>query len=339
MKRLMILSGMIALLAFIGCDDKALQEEPGLTDAEVKLCLTCDAFQEKSILPAGQTLAIATYDISGTGPGGATLTLSGEEENESHTFNLGHLAIGVWHLEATARNAEGTSLAQGSADVVFTSKTKVAELPLNRMTGAGNLSVRVTWAKDQVNKADFQLAATLRNQAGETIAINPTVQEGEATIVRNGLPSGSYVLALELLTDGAHASGATSAIRIVDGALSSGEVALEIGDRSNVFSLTIHNDTSLPIQATVRCVPEVVTAQTSQVTLTAEPTNLETLGLQAGDLSYQWFHEGTLSAGANTASLLLKDKKPGSHRYDVVVTSTKPGSIGSVSVTVHYPVD
>ncbi|MDD7201139.1 MAG: hypothetical protein SPF89_03695 [Sphaerochaetaceae bacterium] len=335
----MILYGMIALLALIGCDDKALRTEPEQTEAEVKLCLSCDAFQEKSILPAGQTLAIATYDISATGPGGATLTLSGEEENGSHTINLGHLAIGGWHLEATARNAEGTALAQGSTDVVFTSKTKVAELPLNRMAGAGNLSVRVTWAKDQVNKADFQLVATLKNQEGGTIAITPEVKEGEATITKDGLPSGSYVLALELLTEGTHASGATSAIRIVDGALSGGEIALEIGDRSNVFSLTIKNDTSLPILAKVRSAPEVVTAQSPQVTLTAEPTNLASLGLRKEDLSYQWYHEGTLIAGANTASLLLKDKKLGSHRYDVVITSGKPGSIGSVSVTVNYPVD
>ena len=145
------------------------------------------------------------------------------------------------------------------------------------------------------------------------------------------------MLTLELLSENIHVSGATTAIRIIDGALSRGTIELKIGDRSQSFGLVIHNDTSLPIQATVTCNPQEVTASTPQVTLTAKATNLAALGLSEESLSYQWYHEGTLIEEADTSSLTLTDKKPGSHRYDVVIKSAKPGSIGSVTVTVIYP--
>ncbi len=336
MKRLMILFGMLATLAFIGCNDQITRKGGNVTESEVKIALSCKEFQEKSILPTGQSLSISSYVVTGSGPKTESFSLT-FDENATHTFNLGHLTIGSWHIEATAKNAEGTSLAQGEADVVFTPSTKETTLTLDTLTGEGNLSLSISWPTDQVDAESYELKATLLDQNGTSVAITPDVEEGSATITKEGLASGSYVLCLELLTQDAHVSGATTAVRIVDNATSSGEIALAIGDRTNEYSLVIKNETSLPIQATVTSDPSEISAETSKITLTATPTNLADLGLQESDLSYQWYHEGCAIEDATGKVLEITEKKLGSHRYDVVITSSKPGSIGSVTVTVNTP--
>ena len=160
----MMLFGMLAVLAFIGCDDKFTGGQSGLTEHVVRLAVSCDAFQEKSILPSGQTLAIASYDISGTGPEGASFSLEGQAENEHHSFNLGYLAIGSWHLSAVARNAEGSAIARGEADIFLSRKSTNATLVLDSLVGKGNLEVHVSWAKDQVKQEDCTLIAKTKKE-------------------------------------------------------------------------------------------------------------------------------------------------------------------------------
>lgn len=323
-------------LAYMGCNDSGLGDQSRTTDP-VTLSLSSGDFQ-KDVLPKGQSLEIATYDVTGTGPDGESLSLSDVADNESHSVDLGRLAIGGWEFSAQGKNAEGTVLATGSTTCYLAPSSKTCTLVLDQFPGSGSLSVSLSWSKAQVDQSHASVKATLTGQDGTVHTLSQSLSEGGALLTAEDLPSGSYILSAELLSDGSHVSGATSAVRIVSGGKSEGSVALVVGDRSNTFTLKVENNTSLPIQGSVTCTPETPTSDTESVTLTFTPTNLDKLGLKASELTYAWYHEGVRIEDATSSSLTLTDKKLGIHRYDVVVSSSKKGSIGSATVQVSIPV-
>ncbi len=325
MKRLCIIPFVLLLLC-TSCDDSKRAH----TDLIVRF--TCEKFamQQRSLLPADEAMTIAEYRIFGNGPNSETVDVKGS----SSTVTLGQLLMGKWSLTAQALNSGGAILAQGKLDTMLSSATSTATITLTELVGEGTLSVSYSWNLEQV-ASDVRLELVLTNQQGETVPISDPIldkEKGTATLSAS-LPSGSYMLCSTLFSQDVLVSGSAEAVRIIPGTTTTGALEMKMGDRSSIFSMTVTNDTMMPIGGTVKCTPTVPTVGES-VTLTFSPSNLQ--GVEASELTACWYCEGVPVVGDGFSFTSVP--KAGSHRYDVIVSHAKLGSLGSTTILVNMPI-
>lgn len=326
MKRLLLIP-LIALLLFTSCE-----ESRGGTHADLVVRFACDDFDtfERSLLPSTEAMTIASYQITGTGPNSQTVDVTGT----TSTVTLGQLLMGKWSLTAQALNSKGAVLAQGKLDTLLSSVTKTATINLTELVDEGTLAVTYSWALDQV-ASDANLVLSLLDQQGKTVTISqPTINKAAGTATFSAsLPSGSYTLISKLSSQNVVVSGSVEAVRIVAGTPTSGTLEMKIGDRSTIFSMTVINDTMMPIEGTVACNP-VSPIAGQNVTLTFTPTNLQ--GIDAKSLTTSWYCEGEPVVGDGFS--YTSTPKAGSHRYDVIVSHSKLGSLGSTTILIDMPI-
>ena len=325
MKRLFLVP-LIALLLLTSCDDSKAAH----TDLVVRFACEKFAMQERSLLPTDEAIAIAQYRIFGCGPNSETVDVTGS----SSTVTLGQLLMGKWTLTAQALNSEGAILAQGTLTTMLSSVTSTATITLTELVGEGTLSVAYSWSLEQVAD-DVRLELSLTDQQGESVAIDDPIlktEEGTATFSAS-LPSGSYMLCSKLFSQDALVSGSAEAVRIIPSTPTTGELVMKMGDRSSIFSMTVINDTMMPIGGSVKCTPMVPTVGAS-VTLTFTPSNLQ--GVETKDLTASWFCEGERVVGEGFSYTSIP--KAGSHRYDIIVSHAKLGSLGSTTILVNMPI-
>lgn len=328
-----LLSSILAALMFTGCSDPSANER-GTT---LRLLFDCPEFSDtpkggRSLNPPAGAMKIKEYIVSGTGPGESSF---GPLTSADGELRLDGLLQGRWNLTAEAISETGAVLAKGTAIVFLSSVTNTATIILDRLPGTGTLTVTYNWDPVQV-KEDVELELQLIDQSGNptTIALPALDRIRGAASVTQTLAAGSYTLHSRLKTQGVIVSGAVEAIRIVDSSISSGEIQLIIGDRGNGFQITVVNDTMLPLQGTVTCSPATPGPNTS-VTLTFVPAALPT-GTLPSEIRASWYCEGTLIQGAAGFSYLCTPR-PGVHRYDIVVSHDKLGSIGNATIMVDMP--
>lgn len=336
----MVMLGIVALLASIlaalmlaGCSEPTAQER----GATLSLVFDCPEFAEvtlgeRSLKPPAEAMKIKEYTVSGAGPGESSF---GPLTSTNGELRLDGLLQGRWRLTAEARSETGAVLANGTATAFLSAATNTTIIILDRLPGTGTLTVSYSWNPTQV-KEDVELELQLTDQSGNptTIAF-PTLDRINGTaMVTQTLAAGSYTLHSRLKTQGMIVSGAVEAVRIIDSSVSSGEIQLVVGDRGNGFQITVVNDTLLPLQGTVTCSPTIPGPNTS-VTLTFVPATLPA-GVLPAEISASWYCEGSLIADATGFSYLCTPR-PGIHRYDVVVSHERLGSIGNATIMVDMP--
>ncbi len=317
---------LIALLLLTSCDDSKATH----TDLVVRFACEKYSMQERSLLPTPDAMTIAAYRIFGNGPNSQTVDVTGN----TSTVTLGQLLMGKWSLTAQALNSSGAILAQGTLDTMLSSVTSTATINLTELVGEGTLSVSYSWNLDQV-ASDVRLEVSVTNQQGESVSIaTPTVNAESGTAsLGSSLPSGSYMLCSKLYSQNVLVSGSAEAVRIIPETTTTGELEMKIGDRSTIFTMTVTNDTMMPIGGTVGCTPSSPTAGES-VTLTFTPSNLQ--GVETAELTATWYCEGALVAGDGFSYTSVP--KAGSHRYDIIVSHPKLGSLGSTTILVNMPI-
>ncbi|MFA6775710.1 MAG: hypothetical protein WCR76_05530 [Sphaerochaetaceae bacterium] len=330
---LLLLTAVVTL--GLGCKNEA--GNPNEQSIDAILRIECNRFteREKNIGPSDSELQIASYHVTGSGPAVSTPL---DITTESSPVSLGKIAIGYWNITVEAKNKNGKILTKGVKRQLFSPHTTSTTLELEALHGEGTLSMSFSWPTDQVS-ADASLVFTLTGQDGNAVAIVPneiTRKESGSASLEKRLIAGSYILSVQLFSDTVPVAGSTIAIRIIDGTISSGAVTLIVGDMDNAFSLSVKNNTSLPVQGTIACAPTIPDAD-EPFTLTFTPTNLAQAGLALQELTYQWYCEGAVINDAKSSILTVSQPLGGIHRYDLIVSSGKLGSVGSVSVSVNIP--
>jgi hypothetical protein len=325
---LFLLILLLALSLFTGCEDQGLQK------GNLILSLACDRFSqaERNLAPADEKLQIASYHITGTGPQAGTIDL--EATNSSVT--LGNLAIGKWNLSAEALNSNGDILAKGSVSTLLSKATASAVITLDQLSGEGSLSVGFMWDIEQVAD-DVHLDIVLTDQGGNPVAIEDASTDktnGTAVLSVASLPAGSYRLQAKLYSQGLVVCGVAEAIRIIENTETEGALILTIGDLSTSFSVTIVNDTMMPLQGDIECNPSIPVAG-EEVCMTFIPRDLP-LGVSAASLTATWYCEGDIVTSDGFTCTCIP--AAGSHRYDIIVESEKLGSVGSTTLLVSMPV-
>jgi hypothetical protein len=325
---LLLLIALLALTLFSGCEDQGLQK------GNLILSLACDKFSrvDRNLAPSDEKLEIASYHITGTGPQNGTIDI----DATSSSITLGNLAIGKWNLAAEALNSTGDILAKGSVSTILSKATASAVITLDQLSGEGSLAVGFLWDVEQVAD-DVHLDIVLTDQGGNTIATEAATMDkvnGTAIFSVTSLPAGSYRLQAKLYSQGLVVCGVAEAIRIIENTETEGALILTIGDLSTSFSVTIVNDTMMPLQGDIECNPSTPEAG-EQVCMTFIPTNLPQ-GVSTASLTATWYCEGDIVTSNGFTCTCIP--AAGTHRYDIIVESEKLGSVGSTTLLVSMPV-
>lgn len=325
--RTLPLLGLLLLLTLvIGCENSSQSE-----GATLRLSLASERFRtSRSLLPTAEDLTIASVRITGSGPKGQTIDVQSEDQ----VVEIGNLSIGTWVLHAVGSSSTGVALVSGELTTLLSSVTNEATLQLTELVGEGNVSINLSWDPDQV-APDVRLEAQLFGQNGNAVALSVgalNIAEGTVTLTKT-LPAGSYYLKLQLFSQNVLVSGASHALRILDGVTSDGSIELVIGDLSTAYTLMVVNNTMLPIEGKLVASPALAKAG-DEVTLSYTPINLPE-GVSLDSLEIDWYCEGVLVQQAS--AVFTSVPLAGVHRYDVIVNHDRLGSLGSSTILLDMP--
>ena len=175
------------------------------------------------------------------------------------------------------------------------------------------------------------------NVISKTREISRSVES--ATVVIN-LDAGCHVLNVQVQdSSGNIGIGATEAVRIVANTRSTGTIELK-GSKpadpsepaSNGTSLSIDNRIGSPMSFYIDYYPKNL-SKGKFTTLNACHANLPA-GVTEDDLTYQWYRDGVLmSPGSADNISFLADS--GVHRFDVIVRSSKEGTMCGASLNLN----
>jgi predicted esterase len=183
------------------------------------------AEQSRTILPAN--VAIATYAISGTGPG--RTALPSMADSSGGTFTANDLVPGDWSISVSGKDASGVAIASGSANVtVISGSTVSVSIQMVPQGGQGNLALAVTWPAYKLVDSVY---GSLISAGGAATPVNLTVSGHSAALASQSLAAGSYILTLNFRKAGATVAAARQeAALIYAGQTSSGSFTLLASD-------------------------------------------------------------------------------------------------------------
>ncbi|NLV84177.1 MAG: hypothetical protein GXY60_06405 [Spirochaetales bacterium] len=294
------------------------------------------AFSARNIDPAGTDPLTATrYSITGSGPNGAAIDTT---VDAAGSVIIGNLAIGNWMISVTALNDDEVSLVSGTCSTYVSSGESTVEMVLDTLVGSGVLEISYSWPPDQSDES-ITLTTVITDVDGNAVEhTQPAVdwELGTATLLVNALDSGFYMVGATLKYGDEVIAGSLETARIIDGTESSGTCSLTIGSLVDEFLIEVIDATMLPIEGTLTC-SSTELEKGDSFTLTFASTDLgET---PSEDYSIQWYCDGQAIQDADGLTLEVVSALGGTHRYDIVISHTSIGSIGSKAILVTVPVD
>ncbi|MDP2792124.1 MAG: hypothetical protein Q8O15_10265 [Rectinemataceae bacterium] len=284
------------------------------------------------------------FTISGTGPGGATLSRDGPA-----TAVEEKLRPGEWIIEVKAFSASGKEVAAGSSQCLLQpGRTTSAKIVLYPLDGVGNLSLTI--AKNMEVPAGGRITGNLNfkglpgkaaPQSPATIAID--IPAEQAALGFAGLGAGHYSLTLKLVgSNGVVSGGCAETILLVAGFLTSGVCTFEMGEPVIDLSAALYPASALP--APIISVEHSFTDNAMPLPLAISrytPEGVETIqrrwylnGEEAGAAVELIANRGLLPAGTFVLPRLPGPSPLSTMRIDFVEESLQAFRAGSASATL-----
>ena len=342
---LVVLAVVLFMLLVMSCED-------GNASGAAMLELKLEEDVGRTIMPSAALMDASKYSVSGKGPGGAVF---GPVMSTENTVSIRNISTGSWELTAKALNIQNNEIASGTVTVDITRGENKATVVLDRMSGSGSLQLNFTWDREICKEQTMQILISIEDADGNMKMLSRTVNVADcgAYYVFN-MEAGSYVLSVKVLdSTGFVGVGATDAVRILDNTRTEGDVALISGTKPDdkpddpdnpdnpdkpaeegSTQITIRNGVSSPMAFYIDYSPKNA-SKGSPLILTACCDDLPA-GVNASDLSYQWYINGEHYRNASGKTLTVT-AAAGMTRYDVIVRSPVEGSLCGASLLLSIP--
>jgi N-acetylneuraminic acid mutarotase len=298
---------LILLLIVAGCggnnfNNKFTAQGKGWITLNIETLLTA-----KTITPDVK-MTPTYYNISGTGPSGASLTRNGIT---NRNVLLENLVPGGWTIVVDAFNEDNIRIGSGIKNVTVVANYPVdLTVEVRPINGSGTLTIDLDWTGYTVGNP--VIAATLTPKGGIGSPLTFTVKPDGTGATYSGSQLTGYYTLVVLMRDGSSFKwGAAEAVRILDGQTSPGSYKIEIPTGLGNINLTIVDELQNPIAVEITGGTGYL-GYGNDMTLTA--TTSETVD------RWQWYIDGTPIAGATTATLTYGSTLGiGKHRLDLIV--------------------
>lgn len=250
-----------------------------------------------------------------------------ELESIRSSFVIQDLPIGEYTIEATGRNAAGDDIVRGSTTFSLSHTNTTATVVLSELIGQGNVNISFTWDGNLITEPSVKVTLSPRDgQSVEAVTETLAVSNNSASFTRSGLPAGSYTIVAELFDGETKVAGCVEALRIGQNSTVNGSVSFDLDELpSSVGNITLENQAGIPIECRIIGLEneEAVEAQKEIV------VSLDTSGLEESGLAIEWYLDGCFLGKGKEIRLT---PQPGSHRLDVVASTSKLGSTGSTQI-------
>ena len=270
-------------------------------------------------------MTIAGYDVSGTGPDGATFFSS---FTGSSVTQRG-LVFGDWTITVEGRNQEHMIVTWGTADVhIETGTTQAVDIVTSPVAGPGTLTLAATW--DSASVATPSVQSQLVPSQGLPLDLAFAIPSpGAAGYSNDSIQNGYYTLVVKLFDNGQLVMGAVDIVRIVAGQITSGTIDFtKVNRGTGTISVSISLQMSEPVQVTMNGqVPELGTGEPVTVTASVPPA--------LGNATYVWYLNG-VSVGTGSSITLNEAANPlslGPYRLDVCAFVSSGARGGSTTCT------
>ena len=299
--------------------------QPVVTDSprgSIALTLT-DGNEQRNLVPFPYVdMSVAAYDLTGTGPSGATLSAF----NVSGTYT-GTLQVGDWSIHASGKNAMGTVIVEGTVTVTIVANSQTsATLNCFPIAGNGTLNLDISWPAGSITTP--LVIATLTPAGATGSPLTFVTGSTSATWTSSTLASGFYQLSVVLQDNSTVPAktlwGHADSVQLLAGKVTSGNWVLTQSVLNGALAVT---GVGLNKVATT-----VLVGATEQLAATVQP-------LLAADSNVSWQSSAPsvasvstlgqvtgLSAGSATITVTSRD---GSKTATCVVTV----AAGAVAVT------
>ena len=279
---------------------------------------------------------IASWDVQGSGPGGATFSQLGVT---SSTLTVSSLATGNWTISVDAWNGANPSqkIAWGSVGVAISGgQTASATVTCTPLAGTGTLVVDISWPAGII--VSPSISASLAPQGGSPAAfpLALAVDGLSASGTDANCAAGYHTLSITIKDGAQEVYWLTSVVRIIAGSTTTATITItasEITRAVGGVNLAVTPDLQNPITINFSG-QQAVLAQGSSMTATAIPS--------APVDTYQWYLNNIALAGGigpSVAPVTLGSSLPlGNYSLDLVVSKPNILSSGHVGFKVQVPV-
>ena len=276
-----------------------------------------EASASRSLLP-NINMDPVEYQISGSGPDGASFTASSSGEDSY----INGLAIGEWQISVTAMNIEGDPIGYGENTVLIEgSKQSSVVIDIVPLTGNGTLTLSVNWPDAEV--VNPGLTGVLTDSAGVSQSLIFIMGTGQADYINTGITAGYYTLSLQLFDGEDVIAGLVDTVRIVQDAETVGTYSFTdlnhpIGD----VEIIVIVDLDTPLEVTITGTVDILSYGTNMT--------VQMLVANPGDdvINYQWYLNGGFIGTGETLTFGM-DLRSGTYRLDGVAISADGERSGS----------
>lgn len=316
--KVLVLASVVALVAITGCQNPINPGQGGT------LTVSMNDAVSRSILP-GISMNPASYDLTGTGPNGASFS---QTVSSGSSATMTGLAFGEWTVTATAKNSDGTAIGQGSGTVTVLSNASVSlSITVRPYDGFGTLSLTVSWPAAQVQTAQIQSILTPASGSARDLSFAVNGSAGTASYTASDVATGYHTLILKLLDNGHLAIGAVEVVRIVKDQTTSGTLAFaNVNQATGTLEVNLTPEMGDPLEVSISGSAATKPANQS-LALSAAVSNY------ADNVTYVWYVNG--DAVATGASYSFDNTwAQGYYRIDVTAFSADGKRAGSATSTV-----
>jgi hypothetical protein len=320
MKRLIVGFLAIALaLSFMACPNLVM---PGSSAGS--LTISVGNSVSRTLLPA-ISMDPASYDISGTGPGGAAFaqTITG-----SSSLTIDKLAFGDWTVSVTARNADGTAIGAGTSTVtVHSNASSTVTVTVVPYDGFGTLSLQLAWTPGQVDAAQVESSLLPSTGAARTLSFTVNAGAGTASFSASDIAAGYHTLSLKLMDNGSLTMGAVEVVRIIKDQQTVGSyVFSRINQATGTLQVNVTPAMADPLLVGINGASATKPANQA-MSLAASVSNY------ADNVSYVWYVNGdSVATGASYS--FAGTWAQGYYRIDVTAFTADGKRAGSASTNV-----
>lgn len=320
----MFFIGLLSLMLIQGCKqgDHGVNGENGT----LRILLSDSMKSSKTIEPP-ISMIIASYDIIGTCPGQADVSISSITATQG-SVEFDGLATGSWTFTVTGRNSEIPTKAIGSGQgTVSITQGQDADLTIVilPLSGNGTLQLSASWRAESVGSNPV-LSGSLKTLGPDEVEIasfTMAVSGNTATYSNSAIVAGYYTLSIVLTDNGTNCGGVTEIVRIAADQTSTGNISIAVSNHG-VIVITITQQMNDPVIVSLANTVSSITI-VSSMNVTALLTN-------ATAVTYYWYIDGE-SVATNVSSYTVNGSslEVGQHRLDLIAITTDNTRAGSTS--------